>query len=54
MINVSNTNETLGTITEECEGELYKTCSIFLNYMKRKCIMEMKRHVKLPKNCCKI
>ena len=47
-----NAKETLGKINEESEGELYKTCSMFLNYMKRKCTMEMKRH---EKNCnCKI
>ena len=41
-------------INEESEGELYVTPSIFLNYMKRKCTMKMKRHVKLPKKRCKI
>ena len=49
MENVFNAKGTLGKINEESEGDLYKTCSIFLNYMKRKCTMEMKRHVKLPK-----
>ena len=49
MINVSNAKETLGQINEESEGELYIRCSTFLNYMKRKYTMEMKRHVKLPK-----
>ena len=54
MINVCNVKETSGKINEESEGELYVTCSIFLNYIKRKCTMKMKRHVKLPKKCCKI
>ena len=54
MLNVCNAKETLGKINEESEGELYKTCSIFLNYMKSTCTMEMKRHVKLPKKRCKI
>ena len=49
MENVFNAKGTLGKINEESEGDLYKTCSIFLNYMERKCTMEMKRHVKLPK-----
>ena len=39
---------------EESDGDLYITCSIFLNYMKRKCTMEMKSNVKFPKNSCKI
>ena len=47
MKNVCHAKETLGKINEESEGELFKTCSMFLNYMKRKCTMEMKRHVKL-------
>ena len=49
MINVCNVKETLGKINEEYEGELYVTCSIFLNYMKKKCTTEMKKHVRLPK-----
>ena len=54
MLNVCNAKETLGKINKESEGELYVTCSIFSNYMKRKCTMEMERHVKLPKKRCKI
>ena len=54
MINVCNAKKTLGKINEEPEGELHITCSMFLNYMKIKCTMEMKRHVKLPKKRCKI
>ena len=54
MINVCNAKGTLGKINKKYEGDLYITCSIFLNYMKRKCTMEMKRHVKLPKKRCKI
>ena len=49
MKNVCNAKERLGKINDESEGELYIKCSIFLNYMKRKCNMEMKRNVKLPK-----
>ena len=49
MINVCNVKETLRKINKESEGELYITSSIFLNYIKRKCTTEMKRHVKLPK-----
>ena len=45
MISVCNAKGTLGKINDE----LYITCSMFLNYMKRKCTMEMKRNVKLPK-----
>ena len=41
MKNVCNAKETL-----EKNDELYVTSSIFLNYMKRKCAIEMKRHVK--------
>ena len=44
MKNIRDAKETL-----EKNDELYVTSSIFLNYIKRKCIMEMKRHVKLPK-----
>ena len=54
MKNVCNAKETLGKTNDESEGKLYKTYSIFLNYMKRKSAMEMKRHVKLPKKNCKI
>ena len=49
MINVCNVKETLRKIIEESEGELYVTCSIFLNYIERKCKMEIKRHVKLSR-----
>ena len=41
MKNVCNAKETL-----EKNDEMYVTSSIFLNYMKRKCVMEMKRYVK--------
>ena len=40
--------------SENGDGDLYITYNIFLNYMKRKCIMEMKRNVKFSKNSCKI
>ena len=43
MINVCNVKETLRKINEESEGELYVTSSIFLNYIKRKCTIEMKK-----------
>ena len=49
MMNVCNVKETLGKTNKESESGLYVTCSIFLNYIKRKCATEMKRHVKLPK-----
>ena len=49
MKNVCNTKETLGKNDELCV-----TCSIFLNYIKRKCAMDNKRHVKLPKKLYKI
>ena len=48
MINVYNAKETLRKINES-ENELYVACSMFLNYIKRKCTMEMKENVKLPK-----
>ena len=41
---VRDTKETLGK-----NDELYVTSSTFLNYMKRKCAMEMKKHVKFKK-----
>ena len=41
MKNFCNAKETL-----EKNDEMYVTSSIFLNYMKRKCAMEMKRYVK--------
>ena len=49
MKNVCNAKETL-----EKNDELYVTSSIFLNYMKRKCTMEMKRYVKFQKKHYKI
>ena len=49
MKNVCNAKETLGK-----NDELYVTCSISSNYIKRKCAMEMKRQVKLPKKRCKV
>ena len=49
MINVYNAKETLRKINNESENELYVACSMFLNYIKRKCTMEMKENVKLPK-----
>ena len=38
MKNICNAKETFGKINDES----YVTCNIFLNYMKRKCTMEMK------------
>ena len=49
MKNVCNAKEKLRK-----NDELYVTCSIFLNYIKRECAMEMKRHVKLAKKRYKI
>ena len=49
MKNVCNAKETLGK-----NDEMYVTCSISLNYIKRKCAIEMKRQVKLPKKRYKI
>ena len=49
MKNVCNAKETL-----EKNDDLCVTSSIFLNYVKRKYAMEMKRHVKLPKKRFKI
>ena len=54
MINVCNAKKTLGKINEESEDELYVTYSILLNYMKRKCSIEVKIQVKLPKKRNKI
>ena len=49
MKNICNAKETLEKTNDgEDVGELHITCSIFSNYMKRKCKMEMKRNVKLP------
>ena len=42
MKNICNAKETL-----EKNDDSHVTSSIFLNYMKRKCKIEMKRHVKL-------
>ena len=47
--NAYNVKETL-----EKNDDLYVASSIFLNYIKRKCTTEMKRHLKLPKKWCKI
>ena len=44
MKNVCNAKETLGK-----NDELYITSSIFLNYMKRKCTVEMKKYVRIQK-----
>ena len=49
MINVCNVKETLGKINQESEGELHITCSVFSNYMKIKCTMEMKNTCKIIK-----
>ena len=50
MKSVCNAKKILGKINDES----YVTCSIFLNYIKRKSAMEMKRHVELPKKRYKI
>ena len=44
MKNICNAKKTL-----EKNDELYVTSSIFLNYMKRKCAMEIKRYIKFQK-----
>ena len=49
MKNICNAKETLAK-----NDELYTISSIFLNYMKRICAMEMKRYVKFLKKRCKI
>ena len=49
MKNIYNAKEILGK-----NDELYMTSSIILNYMERKCTMEMKRCVKLQRKRCKI
>ena len=33
-------------LSKECENELYGTCNIFLNYIKTKCLREIKKYVK--------
>ena len=43
---VYNVEKTLEK-NEKPEGDLHVICDKFLKYMKRKCAMEMKRHVKL-------
>ena len=43
MLNVRKAKETLKILSKECENELYVTCNIFLNYMKTKCVSEMKK-----------
>ena len=43
MLNVRKAKETLKILSKECENELYVTCNIFLNYMKIKCVSEMKK-----------
>ena len=49
MTNVCNAKETL-----KKNDDLYVTSSMFLNYMKRKCTLEMKKYVKFYKKRCKI
>ena len=46
MLNVCTAKETLKILSEECENELYVICNIVLNYMKTKCVSEMKKYVK--------
>ena len=46
MLSVRKAKETFKILSKECENELYVTCNIFLNYMKRKCVSEMKKYVK--------
>ena len=43
MLNVRKAKDTLKILSKECENELYVTCNIFLNYMKTKCVSEMKK-----------
>ena len=50
MKNVCNAKETI----QKKNDEMYVTSNIFLNYMKRKCTMEMKRHVKFQEKYYKI
>ena len=49
MKNICDAKRTL-----EKNDELYVTSTIFSNYMKRKCAMEMKRYVKFYKKRYKI
>ena len=51
ILSVRKAKETFKILSKKCENELYVTCNIFLNYMKRKCAREMKKNVKLP---CKV
>ena len=52
MLNVRKGKETLKILSNECENELYATCNIFLNYMKTKCVSEMKKYVKFKVKKC--
>ena len=52
MLNVRKGKEALKILSNECENELYATCNIFLNYMKTKCVSEMKKYVKFKVKKC--
>ena len=52
MLSVCKGKETFKILSKECENELYVTCNIFLNYMKTKCVSEMKKYVKFKVKKC--
>ena len=53
MLSVLKAKETLKMLSKECENELYITCNIFLNYMKKKCSREIKKVLgNLSKKIC--
>ena len=54
MLSVRKAKETFKILSKEFETELYVICNIFLNYMKTKCAMEIKKYVKFgaKKNIC--
>ena len=46
MLSVHKAKEIFKILSKDCENELHVTCNIFLNYMKTKCVREMKKYVK--------
>ena len=52
MLNVRKAKDILKILSKECENELYVTCNIFLNYMKKKCAREMKKYMKFEVKRC--
>ena len=46
MLNEHKAKETFKILSKVCENEIYVTSNLFLKYMERKCVSEMKKCVK--------